>query len=57
MMLGLGGAGPNVEWDADGGVDADATSCVLILMTFRSIRSCTAPRKVMQLFVACPTMR
>ena len=41
-MLGLEGANPNAE----GGVDVGAVSCVLILMTFRSIRSCTVPRKV-----------
>ena len=33
-MLGLGGAVPNARDDADGGVDVDAASCVLILMTF-----------------------
>ena len=56
-MLGLGGADPNVEVDAGGGVDVDAASCVLIVMTFRSIRFYTAPRKVTQLLVECLTTR
>ena len=54
-MLGLGGADPNAEVDADGGVDVDAASCVLIVMTLWSIKSCTAPRSMMQLFVECRT--
>ena len=53
-MLGLGDAVSNAEGDADGGKDVDAASCVLILMTFRSIRSYTAPCSVKQLSVECP---
>ena len=56
-MLGLGGAVPNAEGDADGGVEEDAASRVLILMTFWSIKSYTAPHRVKQLFVKCLTTR
>ena len=38
-MLGLGGADPDAEVDAGGGVDVGAASRVLIVMTFRSIKS------------------
>ena len=53
-MLGLGDAVSNAKGDAGGGVDVDAASCVLILMTFRLIRSCTVPRSVKQLSFECP---
>ena len=56
-MLGLEVADPNAEADAGGGVDVDATSCVLMTMTFRSIRSCTALRNVKQLSVKCLATR
>ena len=55
-MLGWEDANPNANVDASGGVDVDA-SCVLIMMTFWSIKSCTAPRRVKQLFVECPATR
>ena len=38
-MLGWEGADPNAGVDADGGVEMDAASCVLMVMTFWSIRS------------------
>ena len=56
-MLGWEDADPNAGEDAGGGAEVDATSYVLIVMTFRSIKSCTAPHKVMQLLVECPTTR
>ena len=55
-MLGWEGTTPNAEEDADGGVDVDAP-CVLITITLRSIKSCTAPHRVRQLFVECPMTR
>ena len=56
-MLEWEDATPNACVDAGGGVDEDAASCVLITMTFRSIKSCTTPHRVRQLFVKCPTAR
>ena len=56
-MLEWEGATPNACVDAGGGVDEDAASCVSIEMTFWSIKSCTAPRRVMQLSVECPMTR
>ena len=56
-MLGWEGATPNAGKDADGGVDVDVASCVLITMTFRSIKSCMVPRRVKQLSVECPATR
>ena len=57
-MLGWEGATPNANVDADGGVDVDVdATCVLITMTFQSIKSYTAPCRVIQLFVECPTTR
>ena len=38
-MLGWEGADPDAGVDAGGGAEVDATSCVLIMMTFRSIKS------------------
>ena len=54
-MLGLGDAVSNAEGDADGGVDVDAATYVVILMTLLSIRSYTVLRRVMQLLVECST--
>ena len=53
----MGGAVPNAEVDADGGVGVGAASCVLITMTFWSIKSYTVPCRVIQLFIECPTTR
>ena len=38
-MLGFEGADSDAEVDASGGVDVGAASCVLIVVTFRSIKS------------------
>ena len=38
-MRGCEGVDPNAGVDAGGGVEVDAASCVLIMMTFRSIKS------------------
>ena len=51
------GADLDAEVDADGGVDVDATSCVLIVMTFRSIKSWIAPHRVKLLSVECLVTR
>ena len=38
-MLGWEGVDPDVGVDASGGAEMDATSCMLMMMTFRSIKS------------------
>ena len=53
-MLGWDGVDPNVGEDAGGGVEVDAASYVLIVMTFWSIRSWIAPHRVKQLSIECP---